>query len=277
VKKLLAILGVALLSVTSFAGEEQWKPRFALQLYSFRDRSFMDAVKSAKKIGFQYVEAYPGQKLGGDLKGTTNFPMSAENRQKVAEFLAKENVKLISYGVANANNENGWKELFDFARDMKIEIIQTEAGKDAKTLDLLNKMAETYKIKVAFHNHEQKNGFPDRVAVDLKGRPFLGSGADLGHWAAAGVVPLDGVKKLEGRFFTTHMVEMSTIGKDKDGKASKIVPFGKGASDLAKVLDELKRQKFTGTVTCEYERVTPTLEEEIGECMKWWNDYFSKK
>jgi sugar phosphate isomerase/epimerase len=90
-------------------------------------------------------------------------------------------------------------------------------------------------------------------------------------------VPLDGVKKLEGRFFTTHMVEMSTIGKGKDGKASKIVPFGQGASELGKVLDELKRQKFTGTVTCEYERMSPKLEEEIGECMKWWNDYFKKK
>jgi sugar phosphate isomerase/epimerase len=186
-KTLMAMAGVVLLSVPCFA-QEEWKPRFALQLYSLRDRSFIDAVKTAKKLGFEYVESYPGQKLGGDLKGTTAFPMTAENREKVIKFLADEKIKLVSYGVANAKDENGWRELFNFAKDMGIEIIQTEAGKDAKTLDLLNQMAQTYKIKVAFHNHEQPNGFPDRVAADIKDRPFLGSGADLGHWAAAGVV-----------------------------------------------------------------------------------------
>ncbi|HYV38907.1 MAG TPA: TIM barrel protein [Gemmataceae bacterium] len=268
---LMAMAGVVLTSETCFA-QEQWKPRFALQLYSLRDRSFIDAVKTAKKLGFEYVEAYPGQKLGGDLKGTTAVPMSAENREKVAAFLAKEKIKLVSYGVANAKDEAGWRDLFNFARDMKIELIQVEAGKDAKTMDLLNKLAESYKIKVGLHNHTQASGFPDKVAADLKNRPFIGSGADLGHWAAAGVVPLEGVKKLEGRFFTMHMVEMSKIGK-----GGQIVPFGKGASDLAKVLDELKRQKFNGTITCEYERVTPTLEEDIAECVKWYNAYFAKK
>jgi sugar phosphate isomerase/epimerase len=269
-KALMAMAGVVLLSVTSFA-QEEWKPRFALQLYSLRDRSFIDAVKTAKKLGFEYVESYPGQKLGGDLKGTTAFPMTAENREKITQFLAEQKIKLISYGVTGAKDEAGWRELFNFAKEMGIEIIQTESGKDTKTLDLLNKMAQSYKIKVAFHNHEQANGFPDRVAADIKDRPFLGSGADLGHWAAAGVVPLEGVKKLEGRFFTTHMVDMSKIGK-----GGKIVPFGQGASELAKVMDEFKRQKFSGTITCEYERVTPTLEQDIAECVKWYHDYFKK-
>jgi sugar phosphate isomerase/epimerase len=269
-KSLMAMATLVLMSTTFFPGEE-WKPRLALQLYSLRDRSFIDAVKTAKKLGFEYVEAYPGQKLGGDLKGTTAVPMSAENREKVAAFLAAEKVKLVSYGVANAKDEAGWRELFTFAREMGIELIQTEAGKDAKTMDLLNKLAQDYKIKVGLHNHEQPAGFPDRVAKDLKDHPFVGSGADIGHWAAAGVVPLEGVKILEGRFFTMHMVEMSKIGK-----GGKIVPFGQGASELAKVLDELKRQKFNGTITCEYERVTPTLESDIAECVKWWNDYFKK-
>jgi len=269
-KTLMAMAGVVLLSVPCFA-QEEWKPRFALQLYSLRDRSFIDAVKTAKKLGFEYVESYPGQKLGGDLKGTTAYPMSAENREKVSKFLAEQKIKLISYGVTGAKDENGWRELFNFAKDMGIEILQIESGKDAKTLDLLNKFAESYKIKVAFHNHAQKNGWPDRVAADIKDRPFLGSGADLGHWAEAGVVPLEGVKKLEGRFFTTHMVDMSKIGK-----GGQIVPFGKGASELGKVMDEFKRQKFNGTITCEYERVTPTLEQDIAECVKWYHDYFKK-
>ena len=269
-KTLVTMAGVVLMSASCFAAEE-WKPRFALQLYSFRDRSFTDAVKTAKKLGFEYVEAYPGQPLGGELKGTTAFSMSAENRAKVNAFLANERIKLVSYGVAGANDESGWRQLFSFAKDMGIEIIQTEAGKDAKTVDLLNKLAQEYGVKVALHNHTQPAGFPDKVAAELKGRPFIGSGADLGHWAAAGIVPVDGVKKLEGRFFTMHMVDMSKIGS-----GAKIVPFGQGVSELGKVLAELKRQKFDGTITCEYERMSPNLEKEIGECVKWYNAYFRK-
>ena len=175
------------------------------------------------------MEAYPGQKLGGGLEGTTAFPMSADNRTKVKAFLAEEGVKLVSYGVTGANDEKGWRQLFDFAKDMGIEIIQIEAGKDAKTLDLVNKLAQEYGIKVAMHNHTQPGGFPDAVAQQLKGHPFIGSGADIGHWAAAGVVPLDGVKKLAGRFFTMHMVDMSKIGR-----GGEIVPFGQGATNWGK-------------------------------------------
>jgi sugar phosphate isomerase/epimerase len=269
-KRAMLAAGVMLASTACFAAE-QWKPPLALQLYSFRDRSFTEAVKTAKNLGFKYVEAYPGQKLGGGLEGTTAFPMSAENRAKVKAFLAEEGVQLISYGVAGANDEKNWRQLFDFAKEMGIEIIQIESGRDAKTLDLVNKLAEQYGIKVAMHNHTQPGGFPDAVARQLKGHPFIGSGADVGHWAAAGVVPLDGVKKLAGHFFTMHMVDMSQIGP-----SGKIVPFGQGANQLGKILDELKRQNFAGTITCEYERMSPDLEKEIGECVEWYNGHFSK-
>ena len=269
-KKVMLAAGIVLMSGACLAAE-QWKPPLALQLYSFRDRSFTDAVKTGKKLGFKYVEAYPGQNLGGGLEGTTAFPMSAENRAKVKAFLAEEGMKLVSYGVTGANGEKSWRQLFDFAKDMGIEIIQIEAGKDAKTLDLVNKLAQEYGIKVAMHNHTQPGGFPDAVAKQLKGHPFIGSGADIGHWAAAGVVPLDGVKKLAGRFFTMHMVDMSKVGR-----GGEIVPFGQGANQLGKVLDELKRQGFDGTITCEYERSSPTLEKEVGECVEWYNSYLGK-
>jgi len=61
-KSMMALATVVMMSTTCFAGEE-WRPRLALQLYSLRDRSFIDAVKTAKKLGFEYVE------LRNDLAG----------------------------------------------------------------------------------------------------------------------------------------------------------------------------------------------------------------
>ena len=42
-------------------------------------------------------------------------------------------------------------------------------------------------------------------------------------------------------------------------------------------MDELKRQGFTGYVTCEYEHMSPTLEKEVGECVAWFRKYQTGK
>ena len=247
---------------------EAWKPRLALQLYTFRDRSFVEAVQAAKRAGFKYVEAYPGQRLGEGFEGSTDYNMSAETRQKVKAFLKEQGLQLVVYGVCGAGDEAGWKNLFAFAKEMGIEILQVEVGKNDQTLDLLNKLAGETGVKVALHNHTQKEGFPDAQLKEVAGRPNIGSGADTGHWLAAGVSALEGVKKLEGRIFTLHFVDVSA--KENGSHA---VPYGTGVGEMGKVLDELRRQKFNGILSCEYEHMTPKLEEEVAQCVKWYDGY----
>ncbi|MCL1921860.1 MAG: sugar phosphate isomerase/epimerase [Kiritimatiellaeota bacterium] len=266
--KQLVIGLLASIVAASCMAAETWKPRFALQLYSFRDRSFVEAVQTAKKVGFEYVEAYPGQRLGEGFEGGIGTGMNAETRQKVKDFLKAQGLKMIVFGVCGAGDENGWKDLFSFAKDMGIEILQVEVGKDDKTMDLLDKLAAEYGVKVALHNHAQKEGFPEAQLQQLGNRKNVGSGTDTGHWVTAGLNPLEGVKKLEGRFFTLHLVD-----KDKMGGGNRDVPYGKGVGEIAKILDELRRQKFSGPITCEYEHQSATLEDEVAECVKWYNNY----
>ena len=265
---LFAVL-LAMFASTTLA--EQWKPRFALQLYSFRMMTFEEAVNTAKKLGFDYVEAYPGQKLAKDSSFNTNYNACPEARQMMRDILSKADVKMISYGVTGAGNEAQWRELFAFAKDMGIEIVQTEVGKNAETLDIIDKVAGEFGIKVALHNHTQPAGHPDKVKIELEGRKNIGSGADTGHWAVAGTDPLEGVKSLAGKFNSLHLVDEKAIGQ-----GSYIVPFGKGACQIDKILEELKKQNFTGTITLEYERVSPELQKEVGECAQWYKNYFAK-
>ena len=262
----LVVAGMALSGMS-----ETWKPRLALQLYSFRNMSFVDAVKTAKKIGFEYVEAYPGQKLGGDLQGTTQFSMDQDTRNKVKAFLKEQNIKLVNYGVCGAKDEAGWKQLFDFAKEMGIETLQVEAGKNDKDMTLLSKMVKETGIKVALHNHKQAAGFPEAMAEALAKYPEISAGADIGHWINAGKPALDGIKKLEGRITTLHLVDVESL--DAKGRP---VPYGKGCAELSKVMDELKRQKFNGVLTCEYEHMSDKLVDEVAECVTWYNAYFAK-
>ena len=269
--KQLAMGLLASVVAASCMAAETWKPRLSVQLYTFRDRSFVEAVTTAKKVGFEYVEAYPGQKLGEGFEGNIGPEMDAAKRQKVKDFLKAQNMKMVIFGVCGAGDENGWKNLFSFAKDMGIEILQTEVGKDDKTLDLLDKLSGEYGVKVALHNHSQKEGFPAEMKRQLGNRKNVGSGADTGHWLNAGVPAIDGIKLLEGRIFTLHLVDV-----DKMENGSHAVPYGTGVGQLDKVLAELHRQKFNGILSCEYEHMTPKLEEEVAECVKWYNNYFKK-
>lgn len=263
----LVVTGMALSGVC-----ETWKPKLALQLYSFRNMSFVDAVKAAKKVGFEYVEAYPGQKLGGDFQGSTQFTtMDQETRNKVRAFLKEQNIKMINYGVCGAKDEAEWRKLFAFAKEMGIETLQVEVGKSDKEMVMLSKLVKETGIKVALHNHKQPQGFPEAMAAVLAKYPEIGAGADIGHWLNAGQCALDGIKKLEGRITTLHLVDVASM--DAKGRS---VPYGKGCANIGKILEELKRQKFNGVLTCEYEHMSDKVVDEVAECVKWYNDYFAK-
>lgn len=244
---------------------ESWKPRLSLQLYTFRDRSFVEAVKTAKKIGFEYAEAYPGQRLGEGFEGNIGPEMDAAKRQKVKDFMKEQGVKLVVFGVCGAGDEAGWKNLFGFAKDMGIEILQVEAGKNEQTMDLLDRLAGEFGVKVALHNHSQKEGFPEAQLKQIGDRKNVGSGADTGHWLTAGVSALDGLKLLEGRIVALHLVDV-----DKMEGSGHAVPYGTGVGKMGEVMKELRRQKFNGVISCEYEHQSPNLEDEVAQCVKWY-------
>jgi hypothetical protein len=52
--------------------------RLSLQAYTFRDRSFVETVETAARLGYTNIEAYPGQRLGGGMEGSTDYHMKPE-------------------------------------------------------------------------------------------------------------------------------------------------------------------------------------------------------
>jgi len=263
------ILAAALLTVSTASAQDI---KLAVQAYTFRDRSFVETVETAKRLGIKYVEMYGGQKLGGDLEGTTDAnTIKPETIKKLKKFLDNSGVKVVSYGVTNPKNEEQWDRLAKLAHAIGIKTVQVEITPDRGRFDLAEKMAEKHDLIIAIHNHRQEYGEPEGILAQLKGRgPRVGAGCDIGHWMRRGVVPLEAVKKLKGKFVTLHLVDVEKIvtsGHSRD------VPYGKGAGNLKAVLDELKSQGFKGYVTLEYEHMSPTLDEEVGECAKWFRKY----
>src|SRR5687768_12643860 len=118
-----------------------------LQLWTFRLFSFHDAIAKADSCGIKYVQAFPGQNLGGSWTGKFDPDMTTEQRQAVKDYVKSKGIKINSYGVTGSDNEEGWKTLFAFAKDMDIPLIVSEP--EDEQWDYINKLAGEYNIPVA--------------------------------------------------------------------------------------------------------------------------------
>ena len=240
----------------------------SLQAYTFRDRSFVETLDTARRLGFEHVESYPGQRLGGGMEGTTDYgTMKPETLAQLKAVLDKSPVKMSSYGVTWASSDEQWTKLMEFCRALGVKQIQIEAGQDKSAYDRAEAFANRYGVRVSLHNHTAAKGMPKPMLESLQGRgPMIGAGADIGHWVRGGENALAGVKLLKGRF---HEIHLTDVAPKECGFRD--LPLGSGVSDIKAILDELADQGSDVYATVEYESATDTLEAEVAACARWFH------
>ncbi|QCR21311.1 sugar phosphate isomerase/epimerase [Pontibacter sp. SGAir0037] len=238
-----------------------WK--LGAQAYTFKQFTFFEAIDKIDSCNLRFVEAYPGQVLGGGMEGKMDYKMPDEQRKEILKRLKKKGVKMVSFGVIAPGSEEEWRELFLFAKAMGIETITSEPKPE--DLPLLSKLCEEFKVNVAIHNHPQPTRYwsPDIVQAALEGQSKrIGVCADIGHWTRSGLDPVSCLKQLEGRVFQLHVKDMH----EKDLKAHD-VHWGDGVTNIAGVIQELIRQDFKGILSAEYEynwyKSTPDVKESV--------------
>lgn len=269
-RKALAFLGAALLTAApSFAAEPLFT--LALQAYTFKDRSMVETIEVAKRLGFTAIELTPVQKLGGTFKGSVKHTdMSPETVAAVRAYLDTCGVKALSYGVVNEPDEAAWRKQFEFVRALGIGMLLTEPPPEQ--LPLLDKLAQEYKIRVHIHNHARSNPWWDPAFMAEKVAAcseWIGAGADTGHWVPAGVKPAEGIRKLAAsRVFSLHLVDVNADGKP--------VPYGTGVGDIAAILDTLKTKNAPVVLTTEYEQWDAFTEQNVRACVEWFKAYMKK-
>lgn len=224
----------------------------AIQCWTFRKLSFLETLDKIKELGVKYVQPYPGQTFSQDhpeVKFDHHLGESLVNHVK--HKLNETGLSLVSYGVVNFdNNEQSMREVFDFAKKFNINTIVTEPLFD--DYSLLEKMVQEYNINAAIHNHPEpsKYALPDTVRNHVQGLDArIGACADTGHWMRTGVVPVDALRKLEGRILDVHLKDLSELSS----KDAFDVPFGQGKANIHGILAELTLQNYKGFLTVEHE------------------------
>ena len=246
------------------AGQSDWP--LGVQAYTFRKFTVAETLAKSAALGLRVVELYPGQKLGGGLDGTSNHTMDETARAGLKAMLRTHGIRIAAYGCCTPGKPEDWRRLFEFAREMGIPTIVSEPAPEQ--LDLVEQLADEFRIGVALHNHAYPSRYwePAAVLAATKDRSArLGACADVGHWLRSGLDPVTCLRQLEGRLVSLHIKDMSAKGKE-----GHCVPFGTGVLDLPGVLAELKRQRFGGLFSIEYEHAPENPYPAVRQSVAWF-------
>lgn len=242
--------------------------RVGSQAYTFRLFTLEEALGKMNTLGLKYVELFPGQKISAELgEATTNHNADPETIQKIKQLLQSKGVQPVCYGVVSGKDEAEWRKIFEFAREMGIEVITSEPAYNE--LDLVEKLCEEFQIKLAIHNHPLPSGYwhPKTISTLLKDRsPLIGACADIGHWVRSGLDPIESLQTLEGRIISFHIKDLNAFGE----RSAHDIPWGTGNCNVAGVLHEMKRQNFKGIYSIEYEHNWENSVPEIQESLTYF-------
>ena len=265
-------------SAESGADKLGWQ--MAIHSYTFQKFSIYDAIDKTAAMGLKHMSISGNVNLleAGKIKTKPTPGISDEEYAGILTKMKEKGLtpKFVNMGVVKPTaNEEESRKLFAAAKRLGIDVLVAEPETHGKmeelpkVMDVVEKLAKEYQIKVAIHNHPGPQNFywkPETVLAAVQGRsPLLGACADVGHWVRSGLDPVECLKKLEGRVITLHFKDLN----EKGAKAHD-VPWGTGISNVKAMMQELKRQKFHGAFCVEYEYHWENSAPEIAECVKFF-------
>lgn len=250
IKSCITIIIICFLSIScAKKTPEDFGWKLCVGSYTFRLFTFEEALNKVDSLGVRYIEMATKQQISEAIEGTTEYIMDETTQKRILKLCADRNIKILSYGVINGKDEEDWETIFKFAKNMQIPTILSEPK--FEDLDLVEKLADKYEINVAIHNHAKPTIYwnPETVYEHIKERSKrIGVCADIGHWVRSGLNPVECIRILEGRILEFHFKDMNEEGLDAHN-----VIWGTGVVDIKSLIYEMKRQKFKGPITVEYE------------------------
>lgn len=179
-----------------------WRP--GIHAHALPALSLFETIDEAARLGLSYLGGSRNQTVGRDIDKPLAPGLTDDELRAVRFKLDDAGVRMPTYNDPDlSGDESACRRVFDFARRMGIETLVTEFRPEA--LDAIERLSDTYDIRVAFHGSETspKGGDPRTIREACAGRSrWLGACADLGAWQRAGLDPAEGLRLLGDRVQT---------------------------------------------------------------------------
>ena len=204
---------------------------FGLSTYSFRDNTLMETIEQAAALGFLKIEAYFDQVAGLDNGKKFDANLSENELYRIREKLIENDIQITNYYIHDfPSTASECKKLFEFGRKMGVVTFVSEPR--PSDLDLIEKYCHEFDIRLAIHNHGQKQSpkywKPEQLMKEINGRSsYIGACGDVGYWIHSGIDPLQAIEVLGDRLMVIHVHDL-----DKDNSKGHDVPWGEGIAGL---------------------------------------------
>ncbi len=210
--------------------------------YSLRKFKLDEALSMTRAMGVKYIT----------LKDFhLPFKTSKAEREEARRKTEAAGITLLGGGVIYMkNDEQEIRSMFEYAREAGMPTIV--AAPDPAGLDLVEKMAKEFNIRVAIHNHgpgDQRYPSPLDVLKLIQDRhELLGVCIDVGHTIRLGQDPVEVTRRCASRLHDFHIKDVTRA--DPSGKA---IELGRGVIDLVGLMKVLLELKFPYHVALEHE------------------------
>jgi len=225
--------------------------------YTLRQLPLDTALRAIQKLGLGYASIK-------DVHAP--FKSSPDERRAIAQRFRDAGVAPLSCGnVGLPADEAGIRAAFEYVRDLGAPTMVCSPHPDS--FPTLEQMVREFDIRLAIHNHgPQDKHFPspyEALKAAEKYDKRIGLCIDVGHTARAGVDPAEAISRCRERVYDIHLKDIHAMTPQ-----GRPIEVGRGALDIAGILQALQAIRFTGHVGFEYEKdaadPVPGLSESVG-------------
>ena len=224
--------------------------------YTFKEFSVEKTIEMMKRIGVTNLS----------LKDF-HMPMNSTQEQinVVLEKFKSAGINVYTVGVVYMKTQESVDQAFEYAKMAGVKMIV--GAPDYELLPYVEKKIKTYDFKLAIHNHGPDNPlYPNATDIwnhikDLDSR--MGICIDIGHTTRDGQDPSVDIVKYKSRIYDIHIKDV-----DKASKEGKTVEMGRGIINIPKVVATLRKIRYSGCCSLEFEKdmkdPLPGIAESIG-------------
>jgi inosose dehydratase len=224
--------------------------------YTFREFTVDKTIEMMKRTGVTNLS----------LKDF-HLPMNSTQEQitSVLDKFKSSGINVYTVGVVYMKTQESVDQAFEYARMAGVKMIV--GAPDYELLPYVEKKIMSYDFKMAIHNHGPDNPlYPNATDIwdhikDLD--PRIGICIDIGHTTRDGQDPSADIEKYSKRIYDIHIKDV-----DKAAKEGKTVEMGRGIINIPKVVATLRKIKYNGKCSLEFEKdmkdPLPGIAESIG-------------
>ncbi len=224
--------------------------------YTFMDFTVEKTIEMMKRIGVTNLS----------LKDF-HMPMNSTREQinAVLDKFKSAGINVYTVGVVYMKTQESVDQAFEYAKMAGVKMIV--GAPNYELLPYVEKKIKVYDFKLAIHNHGPDNPLypnPTDIWDHVKNLdPRIGICIDIGHTTRDGQDPSVDIERYSKRIYDIHMKDV-----DKATKEGKTVEMGRGIIDIPKFVATLRKIKYSGKCSLEFEKdmkdPLPGIAESIG-------------